>query len=240
MMSEFEAFEELSEIDLNILRLKTKLKSLPETAQIKTIENQMSELLKKGSAVQAIVAKRQEVVDGSYDELSRLDSREAELREKMNGSSDYRIINSVSRDIEGIGKRREKVHFALKDQEAKLKEAKDADEKIKNAFLALKKRSEATKASFQQSSKEIAEEVEECAKRREELVPLISTDLMERYNSTRKLKSGIAVCHLLKGDVCSACRVSLAPGHVARLKRDAPFATCPECGRILLVAEEEE
>ena len=70
--------------------------------------------------------------------------------------------------------------------------------------------------------------------RREALRERIDADLLARYDASCKKHGSIGVAELAGGS-CSVCRVELRPTQIDQLRQGPDIATCPMCGRMLVV-----
>ena len=64
------------------------------------------------------------------------------------------------------------------------------------------------------------------------LVSNINQDLLDTYESLRKLKNGVAVA-ALQDDSCSACGASLTAGQCQQARSSSQLFYCPTCKRIV-------
>jgi len=69
---------------------------------------------------------------------------------------------------------------------------------------------------------------------RTKLAAQLGSTLLERYESVRAAKHGIAV-GVFDGSLCSACRTQIPAGQAQALAVGAAIAECPNCHRILVV-----
>jgi predicted nucleic acid-binding Zn-ribbon protein len=87
---------------------------------------------------------------------------------------------------------------------------------------------------FKQLGSELLAHMEAENAARAGLLGVLSPELRERYETVRASKHGIAV-GVLKDGMCSACRVGLPAGKIDALEHGPDIASCPNCGRILVV-----
>jgi len=66
----------------------------------------------------------------------------------------------------------------------------------------------------------------------------IDGDLLNRYDSIREHKDGVAVSSVIKG-VCQACNLGIPPQKFNELIRGDGMMTCPNCMRIIYWGEDE-
>jgi predicted nucleic acid-binding Zn-ribbon protein len=70
-------------------------------------------------------------------------------------------------------------------------------------------------------------------RKREALVTNMDSKLLERYETMRKRKAGVAVASVQNG-ICSACHVAIPTGVVNNLRSESTgLVVCPSCGRFL-------
>lgn len=69
-------------------------------------------------------------------------------------------------------------------------------------------------------------------RKRESLSQAMAATLLDRYETMRKRKAGIAVAQVQNG-VCAACHVRIPTGIVNGLSGNAALVLCPSCGRYL-------
>ncbi|MDH5422299.1 MAG: C4-type zinc ribbon domain-containing protein, partial [Acidimicrobiia bacterium] len=97
-----------------------------------------------------------------------------------------------------------------------------------------------TEATMKTHEVEVAEawkridgEIARKESRKEAIVPLIDTDILELYESLRSHKEGVGAARLADG-VCGGCHLTLSPAEQLEVLSDEP-PRCLHCRRILVV-----
>ncbi len=83
---------------------------------------------------------------------------------------------------------------------------------------------------LEESEKKI--EIERISQERKLIVDQVDAANLEKYNSLRKLKNGVAVS-MIEDCCCGVCGTTLSPSDCQIAKSPTKMAYCPSCGRIL-------
>jgi len=81
---------------------------------------------------------------------------------------------------------------------------------------------------------QLARTLERLNSERATIVPPVSAENMSVYNTTRKRKSGVAVCTAHDGS-CSVCGANIRPMELQSARSAQDLVFCGSCGRILYV-----
>ncbi|GAC1390043.1 MAG: hypothetical protein NVS4B11_03110 [Ktedonobacteraceae bacterium] len=73
---------------------------------------------------------------------------------------------------------------------------------------------------------------QETQERRAQVATTVPADLLQRYDTMRRLKQGRAISKVEQGS-CQWCRVILTPSELQRVRVSPDLQTCTNCGRIL-------
>lgn len=109
------------------------------------------------------------------------------------------------------------------EEEAKTKEA-DLDEQ--------RRRYEEDKARMAKELNSIAEELEICVRKSEEIRKKIPAELLRKYEQIKSATRGVAVVSVWK-EVCGGCHMSIPPQLYNELQKSDVLITCPSCSRII-------
>jgi len=107
----------------------------------------------------------------------------------------------------------------------------DLERQVEEAGSTIQERTAARDDAARALLAEIAE-LEVTIEQRRQPLP---EDLLERYDQARDRFGGRAVGRLA-GDQCTACGISLSYADVNELVEGPPLATCPNCGRMMVVS----
>ena len=112
-------------------------------------------------------------------------------------------------------------------------------EETENKAKAIKEELNSTKSEFATQSSRLQAEKDTIlqnrsglAKKRETLIPQISSDFLHRYDNLRKNKRGIAVTNI-KDDSCGACGAVLTASQKQDARSASSIFICSTCGRII-------
>lgn len=109
------------------------------------------------------------------------------------------------------------------EKEVKTKEA-DLDEQ--------RRRYEEDKAKMAKELNSIAEELDICARKSEEIRKKIPVELLRKYEQIKSATRGVAVVSVWK-EICDGCHMSIPPQLYNELQKSNVLITCPSCSRII-------
>jgi predicted nucleic acid-binding Zn-ribbon protein len=87
-------------------------------------------------------------------------------------------------------------------------------------------------AALQTEQNSLQKESDNLNAQRLAVLPVISADVLELYDSLRQKRSGMAVSQVIENS-CDTCGSSLTPGYAQSVRTSAQLVHCPMCGRIL-------
>lgn len=232
-MSEAHALLALQNADLEILRAKKKLESLPERQKIVACKAKSKE----------VALKRAKVVDMKDDidqKIAKLQGEDEQLKEKvaetqasLDATKDYRQIAHLTRDMEGMIKRREKLDFELGGLLERADKIEGVKQQADTALESLDAQEKEYTEAFRRNVTELQERIEELTQARNDAAAQLSPALLEHYTKSAKAHAGIGA-GALEGRICSVCHVEFQQGQLARIQAGGEITTCPNCNRILI------
>lgn len=228
----------LQELDLELVRAKQELASMPAIAELAKKRKSYARL--KNEAVK-LMAQRKD----AETELSDLNAEERACHEGVAAaqarpldSGDYRQVQSFEDELSGYAKRLDKVAF---DRDRAVRELDDARAREQKLAEYIKRFEAAivadTKAAREQAAS-IRERIDQASGKRERMLAALPADTAELYRSASKRFRGLAV-EQLQGSVPTVCRTTLQPASLDALHRSGEVTECPYCHRILVLDEEE-
>jgi predicted nucleic acid-binding Zn-ribbon protein len=236
-MSEIQVLLDLQNCDTQIMRSKRELDELPEVQAIMECRAKRKE----------VKAKQDQVVDLSDEvesKLSKLQKEEEKviakinaLQEKLDTTSDYRVTNSVTRDMEGQVKRQGSIateQDELLERQIKIDNLAD---QVADMLAKVDHAEEHHTEHFKQKGGEIKERVAQLEAEREALAAQLDASMLAKYEALRAEKGGVAVARL-EEDLCTACRSIILEGELNKLRKGPDIAECPNCRRIIIVRDE--
>lgn len=224
---------DLQEIDLDIDRLLERRRSLPELERYQQAHTSHIELAGELEGMRADLKRLELELDKSEGQLEMLESklREHETRLFAGGMS-ARETEFMRLEVQSLRAQQEALEERLLTRMEELDPAREAVAGLEArvAGLAAEKGEleEVIKREWAKIDAELARREE---RKREALAP-IPSDLVEMYESLRRIKEGVAVGRFENG-VCGGCHMALSPAEqVEALAEEIP--RCVHCRRILV------
>lgn len=225
----------IQQLDLDIMRAKKKLDELPQRAKILAIRKKRQAIEGKKSQVDALRTEIEQQLARIQDEDERLAERQRETQGKIDAAKgDYRGVESLSKDLNGMAKRRATLEGEYNETAEKLERAEEVSSQVESALATLASQEEQLVASFQKEGGEITAQIGPLTKQREERARETSSDLLARYEKIAAKSGGVGIA-VLSGDRCGACRSQISEGKLLQVRAEAPLSTCPSCKRLLVV-----
>ncbi len=235
-MEQSQALLMLQEADLTILRVKKKIDSLPQKKAIAENYRKHVAIEEKAGQIKSLIAKYEAEVDKLQNEDSELANSIAKSRETIDNVHDYRLIASLTRDMEGAMKRRDNIEFQLGKLAENLDKAQMLDKQAAKMLAECEARDAELVKSFRDAAAEAQATVEAAKKQREAAVKELDPKLLSQYEDLRKRKDGVGAGKLEDGH-CSICRISYQEGQLARLLDGPDITVCPNCHRLIVVRD---
>jgi uncharacterized protein len=234
---QLDALLALSDADSSLLRLRRRLDDLPE-------QQQLDEAVQRRAALEQALGDRRLDRDRAQAHLDKEDREVAQLKERLAAEqqrmyggeiSNARELASMRAEIEAverrIGEHEDAELEAMEELEQIEGDIADLEQQVQDAEATIHDRTAARDQAAQSLLAEIAELEVDIEGQREPL----PADLLDRYDAARDRFGGRAVGRLA-GDQCTACGISLSYADVNELVEGPPLATCPNCGRMMVVS----
>ena len=209
-MSQAADLLELQATDIEIARATKRLDELPEKAAILQARAKQREVAALAQKAGVLLRKLEAEVKQRKDEAEMIDAKLAQEQVKIMATTDHRAVQSISREMDGLKRRRDKIEmeelqFMERAEKARSQVAAIEEHQVKLAT---------TEASLVEKFKDVGggvqDEITSLEKRRAQLAKRVPAQTLERYEAIRSAKGGIGVGRL-EGSMCSACRMEL-PG----------------------------
>jgi predicted nucleic acid-binding Zn-ribbon protein len=233
-MDQVDALLELQDLDLEILRAKKRLDELPEKHAILEVRAKQREVAALGQRAGLVVHKLESELKAHQDEISMLAEKISGEQAKVMATTDHRQIQSLSREMDGLKRRSDKVEMESMQLMERIDKAKAQADKVDEALAGLKVKDDALVKRFQEVGGELKREIATEESRRAALAKVVAADLLGRYETTRESRGGVGVGRL-EGNACSACRMELPMERLAELKAGPEVGVCPQCRRLIVV-----
>lgn len=225
---------ELQQVDLEIHRDRKAIESIPEMTLIQEIRAKQKELARRTTKILGMLKDRRIEAEDNEGRRATLTRHVEEVKLDNSQSTDFRRIQNNNAELDRLAKRLEKVEFNQKkvlEEITRLEELMSQAQAIKDKLDA--RESELT-ATFKETAEGLRESLRELVARREALRERIEADLLASYDESCQKHGSIGVAELT-GGACSVCRVELRPIQIDTLRQGPDIATCPMCGRMLVV-----
>lgn len=223
--------------DTTIDQLRQRQRTLPEKSQLEEVYRRLVEVSAAGAELKAQVdelASRQGEIEG---QIATTAGRRHEIEERMlsgavTASRELQAMDAEVRHLADRQAQLEELELALVEEEDPLDAALAANEALVSDLVG---ESERLEAAVAEALAVIERSVEEEAGLRAAAAPGLPADLSDRYEKLRSHLGGVGAARLV-GDQCDGCHLTLPSKEVERIRRLPPeeFATCDQCGRILV------
>lgn len=227
----------MQQLDLELLQAKKKFEALPQRAQILEVRKKKAQIEQKRAEVAKLKEACERKVSQLTDEDGQLAKKAAEVQEAIDGAKgDYRNVESRTKELNGIAKRRGALEGEFEAAEAQLEKVQAVESQVAAALEQLDKQEAAAVASFQEEGGALQSDIARLGAQRNQLGELLPPDMAELYTKTAARCGGVAIGQLRDGR-CSTCRSAIDPSRLTEVRAQAPLSTCPACKRLLVVGK---
>ena len=238
MHAEFHDLElllEIQQLDLEIMQAKKKRVELPQRIKVMMLRKKRGEIQDKLDQVLDLKKKADAEMTIVEDEDRALSEKQSRAQELIDAAgSDYRKVESHSKEMAGAAKRREAISEKKAEIEAQLEKIKGISDQLEGAIAASEAEEAKLRASFEAEDNELIDITKRCTARRNEISAELPAELLSLYEKTAKKVGGVAIGKL-DGDRCGVCRTPIEGGRLIDVRAAAPLGTCPSCKRLLVV-----
>ncbi|MGI6755446.1 MAG: zinc ribbon domain-containing protein [Atopobiaceae bacterium] len=232
-MRETEALLRLQEIDLELMKNKATLASMPQTKKIEAVKAAKKKLASDYKHVVGQLKDCRMELDELDEKIMECEDKTARVKGDFAAGGNYRSVKDAEAHLTALAKNEEKLKFRRLDVDKErqrlehaVKGAHELDDRLTAEGKALIK-------AFQDESHQIQTSIEILMHERAYCLRHISPEIQEKYAQASKRFKGLAV-ERLRGNVPSTCRVKLQPAAYGDLKRGAAITECPYCHRLLI------
>lgn len=225
----------LQQADMALIKARKQFDELPQRAQIRDARLKREQVLKKQAQADELRRKAEAEASKLEDEDATLAEKARQVQELIDqAQGDFRNVESRTKELGGIAKRRAKIEEELSAKAEELDKIGAVAAQIGQALDALASQEEKATASFQNEGGALKAAIMQLESQRGALEGELGEDIAALYNKTAARCGGVAVA-LLSGEKCGACRMSIDHGKLVEIKREAPLSTCPHCKRMLVI-----
>ncbi len=235
-----EPFDTLLQVQLHdttLDQLRQRKRTLPELAELRRVEDETAAAEVVGAELRSRVddlASRQRALE---EQIATAAARRHTIEQRMLSGSvtASRDLQAMDAEVHQLAERQaefEESELALVEEEDPLDDALAAN-RAHVADLAVE--AERLRDVVAAAVRGIDEAIEVEAARRAEVAAGLPADLAATYEELRAHLGGVGAARLV-GDQCDGCHLTLPSKEVERIRRLPPeaFATCEQCGRILV------
>jgi len=229
---------ELQTTDIEIARATKHLDELPEKAAILQARAKQREVAVLAQKAGLLLRKLEAEVKVRKDEAEMIDAKLSQEQAKIMATTDHRAVQSISREMDGLKRRRDKIEMEELQFMERAEKARSQVAAIEDHQAKLATTEAGLVEAFKQVGGGVQDEIASLEKRRAQLAKRVPAQTLERYEKIRSAKGGIGVGRL-EGSMCSACRMELPAERVKDLTEGPDVGLCPQCRRLIVVRGEE-
>ncbi|MFD7336308.1 zinc ribbon domain-containing protein [Streptomyces violascens] len=228
-------------LDVRLSQLAHKRKSLPEHAEIESLNKdltQLRDLLVASQTEESDTAREQTKAEQDVDQVRQRAARDQQ-RLDSGAVSSPKDLESLQREIASLAKRQgdleDVVLEVMERREAAQERAAELTERVSSV---LAKADDAT-ARRDAALGELDTEAASVTKEREIVAGSVPADLLKLYDKLREKQGGVGAARLYQRR-CEGCRLELDITEVNEVKAAAPdkVLRCENCSRILVRTSE--
>lgn len=238
-MTHSAALLELQSLDLEILRSAKRLEELPEKRAILDVRAKLKDVEALQGKAGVLVGKLRSDLKAHQDEITLLTEKIEREQATLMETSDHRAVTSITREMDGLKRRRDKVEMESLDIMERIDKAVAQSEKIAQAATQLREQETGLIDQFKTVGGALQGHIATEEGKRNALAASLPKDLLARYETARESKGGVGVGELAD-TTCTACRMALPAERVRQLQNAAEdIGTCPQCRRLIVVRRQE-
>ena len=237
-MAESDALLALQELDLEIMRAEKRLDELPEKRAILETRAKIAEVQQLKARADLLISKLEAELRAHQDEISTLSDKLTTEQKKVMETSDHRMVQSITREMDGLKRRRDKIEMQSLQLMERIDKANGQGDKVDQALTQLAAKEASLVEQFKAKGGELQGDIAKLNTRRDAYASQLSPETLERYRRVRDQKGGIGVGKL-EDTTCSACRMELPAERIKELREaDSDVGVCPECKRLIVVSQD--
>lgn len=229
------ALVQLQHLDMEKNRLSKQLDELPQKQKIAAVRAKRAAIAKKRESVSGMRKDAEVKLAHALGEDADLERKQGVAQSLIDqAGGDYRSIAAHSKELEGYAKRRATLEGETSALRERLSQIAKLESEMDAASSALASKEDKLVASYRSQGGDLLNAIAARDSARGRLIAAAGQTLAAAYERVSKAKQGVALGRL-KGASCSACRSTFDQSRVLALRAEAPLATCPSCGRLLIV-----
>ena len=232
---DLESLLEIQRIDLVIMKLKKQRVELPQRIQVMRIRKKRDEIQSKLDQVLELQKKSNAQMTMLEDEDRMLAEKQSRAQEIIDtAGSDYRKVESQSKEMASVAKRRETLAMKMLEVETQQSKITSVRTQLEGGVATAEAEEARLRQAFEADDTALVDQIKELSARRADLRASLPEQLLAMYDKTAARTGGVALGKL-EEETCGVCRTAIEGGRLIELRASAPLGTCPNCKRLLVV-----
>lgn len=225
---------ELQQVDLGIMRDRKAIEAIPEMAQIQEVRAKQKELARRTTKIVGMLKDQKIEAEDNDGRRATLTRHVEEINLDNAECSDFRRVQANNAELDRLAKRLEKVEFNQKGVLAEIERLEGVLSQAKEIKMRLDARETELLECFRQTASDLKDDLQRLTNRKAALEEGLPAAVLEQYRQSCAAHGKIGVAEL-KGGTCSSCGVEMQQVQLDALRGGPDIATCPVCGRMLVV-----
>lgn len=232
---------DVQDIDSRLLQLRHRRKTLPQLAEIATLEGERAGVQDRVRDARILVSDLEVERAKAESDVAQVRTRRERDRKRVDEGlvTNPKDLTRLNHELESLERR----VSTLEDEELevmeKLEEAQGALEQVEQELAGFDQRVADLQAQVDAENTEIDTQIKAVEITRGPAVADLPADLLALYDRLREQKGGLGAA-LLRARECGGCRLTLDHAELASIKAAAPdeVVRCEDCGRIMVRTNE--
>ncbi|MFG3287033.1 zinc ribbon domain-containing protein [Streptomyces sp. NPDC048111] len=228
-------------LDVRLSQLAHKRKSLPEHAEIESLNKdltQLRDLLVASQTEESDTAREQTKAEQDVDQVRQRATRDQQ-RLDSGAVSSPKDLESLQREIVSLAKRQGDLEDVVLEVMERREAAQERAAELTERVSSVQAKADDATARRDAALAELDAEAASVTKEREIVAGSVPADLLKLYDKLREQQGGVGAARLYQRR-CEGCRLELNITEVNEVKAAAPDAVlrCENCRRILVRTSE--
>ncbi|MEV2247016.1 C4-type zinc ribbon domain-containing protein [Streptomyces sp. NPDC049970] len=232
---------EVQALDVRLSQLSHKRTSLPEHAEIESLDNDLAhlrDLLVASQTEESDTTREQTKAEQDVDQVRQRAARDQQ-RLDSGAVSSPKDLESLQREITSLAKRQGDLEDVVLEIMERREGAQERVAELTERVGAVQAKVDDATARREASTREIDADTASVAKDREVVAGAVPADLLKLYDKLRAQQGGVGAARLYQRR-CEGCRLELNITEVNDVKAASPDTVlrCENCHRILVRTSE--
>ncbi|MFF9121813.1 zinc ribbon domain-containing protein [Streptomyces sp. NPDC014889] len=224
-------------LDVRLQQLAHKRKSLPEHAEIESLNRdlaQLRDLLVAAQTEESDCAREQTKAEQDVDQVRKRAARDQQ-RLDSGAITSPKDLSNLQHEIVSLAKRQGDLEDVVLEVMERRESAQERVAELTGRVASVQAKADDATARRDAAFEEIDGEVASVTKEREVIAAAVPADLLKLYDKLRGQQGGIGAAKLYQR-TCQGCRQELAITELSEIRAAAPdtVVRCENCRRILV------